>query len=215
MVSDNALVGQVNEILGKGEWARGQTQGTSPGYVAGAPYAEFRTQAIAFAYRILDENNAYTRDLAELAVQPTISALERGIGTMRALRNDLASGYLTSLRELVEAEVFSDFLDMARHLLDNGFHHPAASLCGAVLEDGLRKIARSNGEQVPDRDELGSLASRLAQKRAYNALALKQLQVWIEVRNAADHGRWNDFTAADTSSMIEGVTGFLAQHLGS
>src|SRR5882672_2737317 len=44
-------------------------------------------------------------------------AIEPLRGILSALRNDYASGYLQSVVELVHADLFADFLDMAEYLL--------------------------------------------------------------------------------------------------
>jgi len=70
--------------------------------------------------------------------------LEAGQGILAAALRDVEHGYLQSVQRLVVADVFTDFLDMALHLLDNGYKDPAATLIGGVLEDGLRRIAAAN-----------------------------------------------------------------------
>ena len=51
-----------------------------------------------------------------------------GLAILRALKGDIEKGYLTSYRTLVIADVFSNFLDMAEHLLENEYKDPSASL---------------------------------------------------------------------------------------
>src|SRR5208282_1778155 len=50
---------------------------------------------------------------------------------LRRSVDDVRSGSLASLQVLAAADVFRDFLDMAKYLLDNEFFQPAASLIGA------------------------------------------------------------------------------------
>jgi hypothetical protein len=112
----------------------------------------------------------------------------------------------------VIADVFSDFLDMATELLEHGYKDPAASLVGAVLERGLRDIAKANGIEVRSRDDLTSLANRLAEKGAFNRLTQKTLNVWIAIRNHADHGEFDEYTLDDVRNMLAGVRTFLSQY---
>jgi hypothetical protein len=107
---------------------------------------------------------------------------------LTGLRSDVANGYLQRQADLIAAEVFGDFLDMAGHLLEAGYHHPAASLIGAVLEDGLRRLARSAGVEVKPGNDISSLNNRLVAKGAYSNLVRKQVDMWGAVRNHADHG---------------------------
>lgn len=72
---------------------------------------------------------------------------------------------------LIEAEVFSDFLEMAQHLLDSGYKDPAASLAGAVLEDGLRRVGSAASVPFKKSDGLNVLNTALAKAGVYNRLA--------------------------------------------
>ena len=55
---------------------------------------------------------------------------------------------LSNFMSLAQAEVFADFLDMAEHLLGEGYKDAAAVILGAVLEDTLRKLADAYGVPV-------------------------------------------------------------------
>lgn len=126
---------------------------------------------------------------------------------------DLEDGFLTDVRTLVSAEVFTDFLAMVEHLLDHGYKDPAASLCGAVLEEGLRRIATNRGVNLRKRDDLSALNQKLPAKGVYTRLVQKRLAVWTDVRNAAVHGKFAEYSKADVADMLAGVSSFLAQHL--
>ena len=112
---------------------------------------------------------------------------------------------------MATAEVFSDFLEQADYLLQNGYAAPAASLAGAVLENGLRSIAERNEIPVKARNNLSALNQKLAGKSVYNRLRQKQIEAWIEVRNNADHGQFGEFTDSDVADLIKGARSFLAE----
>lgn len=127
---------------------------------------------------------------------------------------DFDAGLLRDVQELIAGEIFKDFLEMADHLLENNYKDAAASLTGAVLEDGLRRIAQVGGVTVKARDEVGSLNQRCADAGLYNRLTQKRLQVWVDVRNNADHGNFREYSANDVKEMISGVTEFLGSRVG-
>ncbi len=102
---------------------------------------------------------------------------------------------------------------MADHLLDNGYKDPAASLIGAVLEDGLRRIYSNNNLIVKSDDSINSLNQKLAAKGVYNDLQRKQIQVWNDIRNNADHGHFGEYKADDVRDMLGGVQRFLSDYL--
>lgn len=136
-----------------------------------------------------------------------------GQGTLRAALEDVEQGHLATLQDMATAEVFTDFLEQADHLLGHGYSAPAASLAGAVLENGLRSLAERNQMRVKARDNLSTLNQKLADKGAYNRLRQKQIEAWIEVRNNADHGRFEEFGDGDVDDLIKSVRGFLAEML--
>ena len=47
----------------------------------------------------------------------------------------------------------------------------------------------------------------------YNNLVRKKIQVWIAVRNNADHRHFGEFAADDIADMVGGIKRFLADRL--
>ncbi len=133
---------------------------------------------------------------------------------LTALRSDVEAGYLRRTADLIAADVFGDFLDMAEHLLTQNYHVPAASLIGAVLEDGVKRLAVRNDLAVKPRDDLSGVNHRLADKGVYSNLVRKQVEVWSAVRNHADHGEFDNVKPADVQDMYTGVVRFLTEQLG-
>jgi hypothetical protein len=136
-----------------------------------------------------------------------------GVEILSSLRSDLEHGYLRKTANLISAEVFADFLEMSQHLLEQGYKDPAASLCGAVFEDGLRRIAGNNNITVTAKDDLNSLRDKCLQKGLYNNLVRQQIVSWTSFRNSADHGKFDEYDAQQVRLMIEGVRSFLGNYL--
>ena len=176
-------------------------------------FAGWRTQSLALLTNLLDAEHPYVVNFENEVELGLTDHVKAGIGILGAAKQDLRDGFLTDVRTLVSAEVFTDFLAMADHLLECEYKDPAASLCGAVLEQGLRRIATNRGVKVRERDDLSSLNQKLAAKDVYTRLVQKRLAVWTDVRNAADHGRFSDYSMSDVREMHAGVSSFLAQHL--
>ncbi|EGH05545.1 hypothetical protein PSYAE_27014, partial [Pseudomonas amygdali pv. aesculi str. 0893_23] len=57
-----------------------------------------------------------------------------------AVKEDFEGGHLNSLRNLVQAEVFTSELDQAEELLKSGYATAAAVIAGVVLETTLRDL---------------------------------------------------------------------------
>ena len=176
--------------------------------------AEWRSQARACLEEIFGPTHSYTESFAsETSSNGYAYAVRGGLGVLRAASEDIERGYLETVQQMATAEVFSDFIDQADHLLENGYRVPAASLAGAILENGLRSLAERSDIAVKPRDDLAALNNKLAAKNVYNQLRRKQIGYWADVRNHADHGRFDDFTEADVTDLVKGVQTFLAEYL--
>jgi hypothetical protein len=122
-------------------------------------------------------------------------------------------GFLTSYEILVSSAVFSDFLEMASHLLKNSYKDASASLIGAVLENSLRQIAKNNNVNVSARDDLGTLNNKCADRSVYTTIEQQQVQAWSTLRNNADHGHFTNYSLDDVKRMLEDVRRFLGAYL--
>jgi hypothetical protein len=141
------------------------------------------------------------------------SQVAAGIAILDSVREDVEGGHLARFADLVSASIFVDFLDMATHLATAGSKDPAASLTGAVLEDGLRRICDNAGIKRKSSDSLDALNTKCLDAGIYNALTRSKVDGWRIIRNAADHGNFTQYLPEDVQEMIAGVGGLLEHHL--
>ncbi len=174
---------------------------------------QWRTSSLTFLSAALGSENVHYREFEERCKWAWRHEAERGLAILRAVREDIAGGYLQKFEAFVSASVFSDFLEMAEHLLVNGYKDPAASLIGAVLEDGLRRICNNKNITLKSDDNISSLNQKLAQNHVYNPLQQRQIQVWNKLRDYADHGHFEEYKPDDVTDMLKGVRGFLSDYL--
>lgn len=183
------------------------------GTVQGIGYfVGWRAQAIRTLHALVGENDIYATEFEKHVTHA--NGPYAGLEILGRLKSEIENGYLRKTANIISAEVFGDFLEMAQHLLDEGYKDPAASLTGAVLEDGLRRIARNNNITVTERDHLSSLRDRCFSKKLFNNLVRDQITTWTTLRNFADHGKFTEYTAQQVGSMISDVGSFLAIQLG-
>lgn len=178
-----------------------------------AAFSEWQTQSIAYITNLLGLNHICVQKFQDQVEHAGRGEVSIGKGILKGVREDVEGGYLKRIEALVSADIFSDFLDMAEYLVKEGYKDPAASLTGAVLEDGLRKICTNQGVTLKSKEDISSLNKKLADNGAYNRLTQKKLQVWNDVRNNADHGHFGEYGSEDVEHMLKGVQGFLEQHL--
>jgi hypothetical protein len=218
MPVDARVVERLDELIQKAD-AVLATHRPNPPNVVGFPtldsgtFSEWQTQSLTFLVNLLGPDHVYVESFRKKVEKGHTGMVKAGRGILTAVREDVAGGYLARLKALVAAEVFSEFVEMGQHLLDAGYKDPAASLVGAVLENGLRQIASERGIKAQSRDDLSALNSKLAQAGVYNRLMQKKIQVWTDVRNHADHGQFDEYAESDVRNMLLGVTDFLGTHL--
>ncbi len=135
-----------------------------------------------------------------------------------ALKNDYEVGYLSGVAELIHADMFSDFLEAAEHLLEQGFKDPAAVMIGGVLENHLRQlctknvivvdVAKSNGGMEPKKSE--TLNTELRTLGVYDANRQKQVTSMLALRNSAAHAKYNEYDHARVVLYASEVRNFIS-----
>jgi hypothetical protein len=178
-------------------------------------FYHWKAGSLSFLKIVFGETSTHYELFNENCKRNTYPEAVQGYSVLLAAKEDIEQGFLTKLETLVAAEVFSDFFEIADHLIENGYKDPAASLLGAVLEDGLRKIAKNNGVTVKERESINSLNQKLSDADVYNRLIQKRVKVWEDIRNYADHGHFEEYTKEHVLEMKTGITGFLAEYLST
>ena len=140
-------------------------------------------------------------------------------GILLGLKDDYEKGFLDNLEERIVADISADYMVQVEELLSEGRFVPAAVLCGAVLEDALRRLCERRTPPLATANEngrtknLNSLIQDLQKANAFNKLKAQQLRGWAQVRNSAAHGKFDDFSRDDVEQMINGANNFLADYL--
>ncbi|MEW6229660.1 MAG: hypothetical protein AB1700_16475 [Bacillota bacterium] len=162
------------------------------------PGSAYRKQASA----ILEENGARA-----------LFAAHAGLcGVLRSLRTAYAQDYLRTVEELVHADIFSDFLEMADYLLREGYKDPAAVLVGGVLEEHLRKLCDKCSLPHTDANGKPLRASQMNDalaKAVYDKLQQKTITALLDLRNKAAHGKYAEYDEKDVHHMLDWVRDFL------
>lgn len=181
----------------------------------------FVTRAVAAVVRITGENSAYATEARRVLKQfPQLHQhLAMVAGVVNALYADVKAGYLQSLVELVHAEAFADFLDMAQHLLDAGYKDAAGVIAGSALEAHIRLLcARSgiapdlvkpDGSAVPKKAD--TMNTDLASAGVYSKLDQKGVTAWLDLRNKAAHGKYGEYKSEQVTLLVAGVRDFLVR----
>ncbi len=150
---------------------------------------------------------------------PFLTDVESGLGILNAAKNEMEGGWLITTKGLVSAEIFSDFLEMSEHLLEMDYKDPAAVLIGSVLEEHLRQLCQKNsidititkgGREVAVK--ANQLNQNLPKAGQYNKLEMKNVTAWLDLRNNAAHGKYNEYDKSQVEDMLQGVMGFITRN---
>lgn len=136
--------------------------------------------------------------------------LKRVKPVFMAAKDDFQGGYLSSVKTLVQAELFDSELEQASELLTSGYKGPAAVVAGVVLETALKDLCTQNS--IPHA-KLDKMNSDLAKAGLYNKLQQKKITALADIRNSAAHGDWGSFNEDEAKEMIRDVERFLSNHL--
>lgn len=138
-------------------------------------------------------------------------------GVALTVKHDVENGLISSIKGLLQAEIFANFLEIGEHLLSEGYKDAAAVTIGAVLEDGLRELCKKNNIDItkPNGSPLTiePLNTELAKNEVYSKLTQKQITSWAHIRNKAAHGQYNEYDKSQVEMMLLFVQGFAEQHL--
>ncbi len=140
------------------------------------------------------------------------SRASQALGTLSAAEDDYEQAFLFETRTLIEAEVFDDFLEQSKYLLNSGYYQPAAVVVGSVLEDGLRKLCARQEIELSARPKLDTMNAALAKSGVYSKLTQKRITALADIRNRAAHGEWGEFTNGDVEAMLRDVRQFMETH---
>jgi hypothetical protein len=177
----------------------------------------FRTASLSFIKSLYGEKHPYYdefRKIVEFSYNDRVSA---GINILISIKYEIENGYLHSLKNLISAEVFSDFMEMSKYLLDQNYKDASAVIIGSVLEEHIRSLCKSNsievsqtkgGKVIPIKADL--LNSELVKSDVYGILEQKNVTAWLDLRNKAAHGKYSEYTFDHVSLMYQGVLNFIS-----
>ena len=178
----------------------------------------FRSASLSFLAMTFGKDHIHYVEFNSKVDQSKPYYAKIGRGILSAAREELAGGWLTTTKGLISAEIFSDFLEMAQHLLGEGYKDPAAVMAGSVLEEHLRQLCQKHGISTeitkqgrPQPKKADALNADLAKKEVYNRLDQKNVTAWLDLRNKAAHGKYQEYTEEQVALMLQSLSDFMVR----
>jgi hypothetical protein len=137
------------------------------------------------------------------------------VGILMALKIAYEAGYLATVSDLLHADMFSSFIDMATYLLSEGYKDPSAVIVGSVLEEHIRQLCIKSNIPVevsgrPKKTE--QMNADLATQTIYSKLDQKSVTSWLDLRNKAAHGRYGEYSKEQVALLIQSVQDFITRN---
>jgi len=135
------------------------------------------------------------------------------VGILSGSLDDLENGFLIGQENVIAGVVLDSVLEQAKTLHSAGFKDPAAVLGRVVVEEILQRLCRMEG--LPDVGKATALNDALREKGRYTKPQWRVVQSWLDIGNAAAHGKFSDYQESDVRQMLGDIERFMAQELGS
>lgn len=181
-------------------------------------FYKFRAASISFLLKLFGDSHPYFNEFSNHAENAQPSSAKRGIGILKAVKDEIEKGWLNTTRGLISADIFGDLIEMAEHLLEENYKDPAAVLIGSALEQHLKMLAIDNkvettyenkGKQVPKKADV--LNADLVKANVYTKIDQKSITSWLGIRNDAAHGKFDEYNKEQVQFMIIAVSEFMGR----
>jgi hypothetical protein len=188
-------------------------------------YERFMTMALAVIQRITGDHSVYMNQAVAVSkvtgsFADYWSAFHAVESVLEAVREAVVAGHLDTASGLIHAAVFADFLEMAQHLLDEGYKDAAAVIAGSALEVHLRQLCvnasietaitnNNSGDIVPKKAD--RVNADLYGAKVYSVLDQKSVTAWLDLRNKAAHGEYDKYAGQQVGIMISGIRDFITR----
>jgi len=198
--------------------ARRTSSITTQVFVNHGAFRGFRAAALSFLAQVFGPKHSYCVEFNEATPKHYFSCLSAGEHILKAARKEIEDGWLFKVKSLVSAEIFADFMEMAEHLLKEGYRDAAAVMIGGVLEEHLRTLCEKAGISVTIEKNGKCVAKKadrlnheLAKEEVYNKLDMKQVTTWLGLRNQAAHGKYTEYSNEQVALLLQGVMDFMGR----
>lgn len=212
----NQLIQLADDVLRTERKSNGAFATTS---VDNEQFISFKNASLSFILNLYSKDHPYYENFAHYCLRPDPYETKSGRGILISIKEEIEQGWLNTIRGIVSAEIFTNFIEMAEHLYYEGYKDAAAVMIGSVLEEHIRQLCNANGvnttiekdgKEIPKKTDL--LNSELVKAKVYNKLDQKNVTAWLDLRNKAAHGNYNEYNNEQVELMLKSVIEFMTRN---
>lgn len=113
---------------------------------------------------------------------------------------------LSDVRGILEAELFDNELDSARHLLKSGYLRAAGAICGVILETHFSNIVNNRSLKMTKKDpSINDYNELFKQENVYDIINWRFVQHLGDIRNLCDHKKSREPSKDEIQELINGT----------
>ena len=188
-------------------------------YVDGSLMKATRVSGLSFIEKLFGTDHSYYKEFDLESSNDYDYNATKSLVILEQIREEIEQGLIYSMKSLISADIFTDFIEMAEHLHENQYSLAAAVVAGSALESHLKSLAESNGIavtiQIKDREapkKADTINADLVKAGVYTKLEQKIVIAWLGIRNEAAHGNSEAFSDEQVNSMIRDLPGFISKY---
>jgi hypothetical protein len=133
---------------------------------------------------------------------------------LKNLKREIESGLTGSLKHQIASEVLTDFIQLARGVLNeqgDGAKNVAAVLTAAAFEDTIRRMGETFAGII-GKDDLADVLKKLKEADVIKSPQIGIAQSYLSFRNHAMHANWEDIQRESVHSVLGFVEQLLFKH---
>ncbi|MYW99082.1 hypothetical protein SAMN02745831_05990 [Streptomyces sp. PgraA7] len=206
------MLKQLNDLLSKTEKFIGKERESGISSVEAGILANRLEASVT---RLSMNRSVYREQLKRGSGLSSERRLIHNLEVTLTLRDDIQAGWTETVVELVHADTYSDYLEMADALLGKGYKDPAAVITGTSLEVHVRALCVKNGvtTAVAGRPKKATtMNADLKKADVYDGLQEKEVTAWMGLRNSAAHGDYGAYDHAQVRRFLDGVQAFMKKY---
>ena len=211
---------RIDEIISLADRAlANEIRGSGAAYVPDELFAQFKSSSLSYILGLYGGTHPHYLEFKVAMNNSYSSNVKGGRGILKAIKDEINGGWLFTIKGVVSAEIFADFMEMADYLLSEKYKDPAAVMAGSVLEEHLRQLCLKNNipiETIKEERAVSKKAdllnSELASTGVYNKLDQKSITGWLDLRNRAAHGKYDEYTQQQVELMLQSVRDFIGRN---
>lgn len=195
MLERNKLIEEAEKLLTQGRkvlnTASASSNPNAAPEVKEEKFHAFRIASSSWLNRVFGSGHTCSNAFRNEVTHATVARTKRAVGILEAARNELSGDWLSTTRGNLAKDMLSNILRQAQMQKEAGNLRAAVIICGAVIDELLRRLCLKAEIGLVNEQVLGKATTKKAlqltgeayKKKVYDRTINKQFITWIELFN--------------------------------